>query len=95
MWRLDSAGRLVASMSNPFQIASPASPVCSHFEGCLGVLGPPATSNGVQPLAWQPVKLSTPLRPTPGGWMHAQLIAQRSGFGAGMLTQGPLGLVIA
>ena len=81
MWRLDSAGRLVASMSNPFQIANSTYPVCSHFEGCLGVMTPPTVSAGVQPLAWQPIPLSTPLRPTPGGWMHDQLVAQRSGFG--------------
>lgn len=79
-WRLDDAGRLVANMSNPLQIARPTQPVCSHFEGCLGVLAPPSAST-LQPLAWQPIPLSTPLSPTEGGWMHAQLVAQRAGFG--------------
>jgi hypothetical protein len=67
-------------MSNPLQIARPTQPVCSHFEGCLGVLAPPSAST-LQPLAWQPIPLSTPLSPTEGGWMHAQLVAQRAGFG--------------
>ena len=81
VWRLDAAGRLVAQMSNPFQVVNTTHPVCSHFEGCLGEMAPLEVANGVQPLAWSPIPLSTPLRPTSGGWMHKQLRAQRAGFG--------------
>eukprot|EP01051_Picozoa_sp_SAG22_P009224 SAG22_NODE_754_length_7443_cov_4.952478_1_plen_366_part_00 len=80
VWRLDSGGRLIASMSNPMQVANSSHPVCSHFNGCIGVLAAP-TPAALKPLAWQPIPLSTPLRPTAGGWMHAQLVAQRMGFG--------------
>ena len=81
VWRLDADGRLIAQMSNPFQKVGTTHPVCSHFEGCLGEMAPLEVANGVQPLAWSPIPLSTPLRPTSGGWMHKQLRAQRAGFG--------------
>jgi hypothetical protein len=79
LWKLTPSGQLRALMSNPFQVgADPA--ICSEFEGCLGVAAPPNAS-AIRPLRWKPVPLSVPLRPTPGGWMHQQLLAQANGFG--------------
>jgi len=81
------AGRaLKANMSTPFRTPMPAAPTpqsvsCTFYSGCLGAATAPTAAQGVAPLAWLPVPLSAPLRPTPGGWMHAQLIAQRYGFG--------------
>ena len=78
IWRLAAGGQLRASMSNAFQIgADPA--VCAPFEGCLGAAALP--SGTIRPLRWKPVPLSVPLRPTEGGWMHQQLVAQANGFG--------------
>jgi hypothetical protein len=78
IWSLAASGQLRASMSNAFQVGSDPA-VCSQFEGCLGVAALP--SGPIPPLRWKPVPLSAPLRPTKGGWMHQQLVAQANGFG--------------
>ena len=79
LWHLLENGTLQASMSNPFLVPG-LEKSCTHFRGCLGVHPSPPSSSTLQPLRWQPPPLSTPLRPTPGGWLHHQLLAQRSGF---------------
>ena len=78
LWKLTPSGQLRALMSNPFQVGSDPA-ICSEFEGCLGFAAVPNAT--IRPLRWKPVPLNVPLRPTPGGWMHQQLVAQANGFG--------------
>jgi hypothetical protein len=80
VWYLLPDGTLQAAMSNPFLVPGLVK-TCTHFRGCLRVPVTAPALDTLHPLRWQPPPLSTPLSPTPGGWLHRQLLAQRSGFG--------------
>lgn len=79
-WHLLPDGTLQAAMSNPFMVPGLVKS-CTHFWGCLRAPSAAPSQGALQPLRWQPPPLSTPLSPTPEGWLHRQLLAQRNGFG--------------